>query len=173
MSDDYGVAVERGTVRFQRLLPGPIERVWQYLTDSKLRGTWFAAGEMDLRVGGKVEHVFHNSDFTRPGETLPQRFEAAENYRFVGVITRCEPPRVLAYTWDESEVIYELEPRGEEVRLTLTHVRLASRKDEVDVCGGWHVHLDLLRHRLRGTTPERFWTDIEQLEREYEARLPG
>jgi uncharacterized protein YndB with AHSA1/START domain len=170
---EYGEMVGQGIVRFERLLPGPIERVWEYLTDSKLRSTWFAAGEIELRVGGKVEHVFHNSDFTRPGETLPARYEYAQGYRFEGRVTRCEPPRVLAYTWDETEVTYELEPRGDEVRLVLTHVKLAGRSEMVDVSGGWHVHLDLLRHRLRGTTPERFWADQERYEAEYQRRIPA
>ena len=33
----YGVQTEPATVRIQRLLPGPIERVWAYLTESDLR----------------------------------------------------------------------------------------------------------------------------------------
>jgi uncharacterized protein YndB with AHSA1/START domain len=49
---EYGVVTEAGTIRFERVLPGPIERVWAYLTESKERGKWLASGEMDLRVGG-------------------------------------------------------------------------------------------------------------------------
>ena len=51
--NEYGVITHPDTVRLERLLPGPIERVWDYLTDSKKRGTWLATGTMDLRVGGK------------------------------------------------------------------------------------------------------------------------
>ena len=36
--DEYGVALEDRTVRLERLLPGPIERVWTYLTDPEKRG---------------------------------------------------------------------------------------------------------------------------------------
>jgi uncharacterized protein YndB with AHSA1/START domain len=168
---DYGTLSGPASVRFERMLPGPIERVWEYLTDSKLRSTWFAEGETELVVGGKAEHVFHNAKFA-PSEPVPERHRNAEGYRFVGTITRCEPPRLLAYTWDGSEVIYELEPRGDEVRLTLTHVKLASRKEVVDVSAGWHVHLNLLRERLNGREPQRFWTDVERYEREYETRHP-
>ena len=32
--NEYGVAIEAGTLRLERLLPGPIERVWEYLTES-------------------------------------------------------------------------------------------------------------------------------------------
>src|SRR3982751_4943611 len=48
------------TVRLERLLPGPVERVWSYITESKKRATWLAAGEFDLRIGGKIELHFEN-----------------------------------------------------------------------------------------------------------------
>ena len=35
--NEYGQIIGDGAVRFERLLPGPLERVWQYLTDSQLR----------------------------------------------------------------------------------------------------------------------------------------
>ena len=53
--------VEPGTVRLERLLPGPLERVWAYITESDKRAKWLAAGEFDLRVGGKVRLEFDNS----------------------------------------------------------------------------------------------------------------
>jgi uncharacterized protein YndB with AHSA1/START domain len=43
------------TVRFERTLPGPIERVRAFLTVSDKRAQWLAAGEMELRIGGSVE----------------------------------------------------------------------------------------------------------------------
>ncbi len=42
--DAYGVLTEPATLTIQRLLPGPIERVWAYLTESDLRRQWLAAG---------------------------------------------------------------------------------------------------------------------------------
>jgi uncharacterized protein YndB with AHSA1/START domain len=42
--DTYGALIEPTTVKIQRLLPGPIERVWAYLTESDLRRQWLAAG---------------------------------------------------------------------------------------------------------------------------------
>lgn len=67
--DDYGVVPETGTVRFERVLPGPIERVWAYLTESEKRGTWLASGPMDLRVGGRVDLRFRRAD----AGALPER----------------------------------------------------------------------------------------------------
>ena len=37
--DAYGTLIEPTTLKIQRLLPGPIERIWAYLTDSELRRT--------------------------------------------------------------------------------------------------------------------------------------
>ena len=48
--NEYGVVTDARTIWMKRLLPGPIERVWDYLTDSTKRGKWFASGKMDLRV---------------------------------------------------------------------------------------------------------------------------
>ena len=53
--------IEPGTVKLQRLLPGPIERVWAYITESDKRAKWLARGEFDLRVGGKIRLEFDNS----------------------------------------------------------------------------------------------------------------
>ena len=46
--DKYGVVIAPNTIRFERLLPGPIERVWAYLTESEKRAKWLASGAMDL-----------------------------------------------------------------------------------------------------------------------------
>jgi uncharacterized protein YndB with AHSA1/START domain len=169
---EYGTLVESGMVRFERLLPGPIERVWEYLTDSKRRALWFAGGLMELHVGGQVDLVFDHSSLTPNGEVTPERYKEDEGYRLRGRVTRCEPPRILGFTWDESEVIITLEPRGPEVRLTLTHRNLADRRETVNVSSGWHVHLDLLGLRLLGSAPQRYWSMVEQYDREYDERIP-
>ena len=172
---EYGVVVEPGTVRFERVLPGPIERVWEYLTDSRLRGTWFASGPMELAVGGRVVLRFKHSELTPHREPTPEKYKAMDTpagLTMVGSITVCVPPRRLGFTWDgDSEVIIELAPRGDDVRLTLTHRRLADRAAMVDVSGGWHAHLGLLEERLRGLVPQPFWPRIEPLERAYRERF--
>ena len=70
--NEYGVVTEARTIRMERLLPGPIERVWDYLTDSTKRGKWFAAGHMDLRPGGSVEFFFHHADLSAE-KTPPEK----------------------------------------------------------------------------------------------------
>ena len=41
-----GTLADGNTLRMQRRLPGPIERVWSHLTDSDLRRQWLASGPL-------------------------------------------------------------------------------------------------------------------------------
>lgn len=107
---DYGEVVEPGTVRIERLLPGPIERVWAYLTDVDKRATWLA--------GGLLEQV------------------------------------------------------TDKVRLTVTHRRIPTRGEMLDIATGWHTHLDVLQARLATSPPDAFWPKFTSLRAEYESLLP-
>jgi len=176
-AETYAAVMGPTTVRIERMLPGPIKRVWSYLTDSNKRGTWLARGEMDLRVGGRVEHIFRNSDLTGHNDPPPEKYaQYAGESRMDGHITAIDPPRLLAYTWAEehhgqSEVRFELATVGDNVRLVVTHTKLANRGEMVGVSGGWHVHLGILAARLRGETPEPFWKSFVKMEEEYEMRI--
>src|SRR5580692_4691380 len=76
-------------VEIERLLPGPIERVWDYLTKPEFLATWL--------------------DEANP---RPK-------------IQRSEPPAMVEYAWNsDSTVRIDLEARGQEVLLKLTHRRL-------------------------------------------------
>ena len=66
--------VEPGTVKMERLLPGPVERVWAYLTESDKRATWLAAGEFDLRLGGAIRLEFDNSKLPNDPDT-PAKYQ--------------------------------------------------------------------------------------------------
>ena len=132
MTDPHGTVTEAGAVRFQRLLPAPPERVWDYLTDSALRRTWFAGGDMDLRPGGDLTFVFRNSELSHHDEEMPERFRQYEGLETHGKILLSDPPRRLVHLWGEEEVEWTLEPRGEETLLTLVHSRLPSRAMRVE-----------------------------------------
>ena len=161
--------VEPGTVKLERLLPGPLERVWAHITESDKRARWLAAGEFDLRVGGKVRLEFDNGRL--PNEKpLPAKYKEAGKGQFEGVITRLEPNRLLAHTWKwdsgDTEVSYELAPRGKHVLLTIVHRRL-TKAVVGKVLGGWDVHSGILEDILNGVAPRPFWATHDKLEPEY------
>ncbi|MGN6092926.1 MAG: SRPBCC domain-containing protein, partial [Luteibacter jiangsuensis] len=70
--DTYGTLVEQTTLRIQRVLPGPIERVWAYLTDSDLRRQWLASGEMEMKAGTPFEFCWRNDELTNPPGRKPE-----------------------------------------------------------------------------------------------------
>ena len=176
---DYPEVVSPTEIRFERLLPGPIENVWFYLTDSRKRGEWLASGPMELRVGGKVALRFKHSELSPLQAPPPERFTKmdAEGHNAEETITELDPPRRLAFTWDgqgddPSEVVFELAPRGDKVLLTLTHANLPDRAQTLGVSGGWHTHLDVLVEYLEGRTPPYFWDMFAKMGDAYEKRIP-
>jgi uncharacterized protein YndB with AHSA1/START domain len=175
---DYGVVTEAGSVRFERLLAAPIERVWDYLTDSELRRKWFAGGDMEVRPGGAVTLIFRNAELSPGDEAVPEKYRQYEGFESRGEIVRAEPPRLLVWNWFEesgpaTEVSWALEPRGDRTLLTLTHRRLANRAAMVNVSGGWHLHLDVLEDVLAGRPPRPFWARNAKLEEDYGDRIPA
>ena len=171
--NDRATLVKPSTIRFERLLPGPIERVWAYLTESKKRATWLAAGEFDLRVGGKIELHFDNERLT--DEKAPAGAPGAGKHTSVGRITRLEPMRLLAHTWSwnggDSEVTYELSPKGKEVLLTIHHRLPDDKALKLAVGGGWATHVGILEDQLNGVKPRPFFSTPAREQKAFEAAL--
>jgi uncharacterized protein YndB with AHSA1/START domain len=170
--DAFGTLIEPTTLKIQRLLPGPIERIWAYVTDSDKRRKWLAAGSMEMKVGAPFEFVWRNDELTDPPGKRPDGF-AREN-RMQSRITELDPPHRIAFTWDGTgDVTIELREQGDDVLLTLVHRRLPNRTYMLRVSAGWHMHLDVLVARARGEEPEPFWDGCARLREEYDRRLPA
>lgn len=147
----------RHTVTLVRNLPGPIERVWAFLTEPKHLARWLSDGSFAARVGGAYS------------------FEMGAE----GRITVFDPPRLLEYMWSEPElsrgpivdtlVRWELAEFGDHVRLTLTHIRL-SDAEAITHAAGWHALIDRLLARLDGSEPADVMERIAQLREEYSKR---
>ena len=84
MTSEHGVVTEAGSVRFERLLPGPIERVWAYLVDPDKRRLWLADGAMDARPGGAFEYVWRNSELAGNDDPVPEKYAAYAEHRMTG-----------------------------------------------------------------------------------------
>jgi uncharacterized protein YndB with AHSA1/START domain len=163
-------------IRFQRLLPGPIETVWSYLTDSKKRGEWFASGPMEPQVGGKVSLRFKHSELSPHQAPPPEKYREmdAKGHQAEETVTQFDPPRRLAFTFDgTSEVTFELAPRADgKVLLTLTHRKLANDAERTGTAAGWHCHLTILVEKLEGRTPPAFWDVFRKIDAEYANGIP-
>ncbi len=168
----YGVLIEPTTLRIQRHLPGPIERIWSYLTDSDLRRQWLAAGAMGTQAGSAFELVWRNDELTTPPGARPAGFDA--EHRMQGTITEFDPPHRLSITWGTTGgVTFELAPAGNRVLLTVTHHRVADPDLLQKVSAGWHAHLDVLVARASGQDPAPFWDSWLHLRDDYSRRSPA
>jgi uncharacterized protein YndB with AHSA1/START domain len=162
-----------GEIRIVRHLPGPIERVWEYLTDPVKRGLWFAKGPMELRPGGKLTLHFHHIELA-PDETPPEDHKKHHDpgHSMDGTVTRCEPPRVLAITFGtdaDSEATFELTPQGKDVLLVLTHrAREGDWPYMADFGAGWDTHFTHLIALLEGAPRPPFWPLHARNRAEYE-----
>ncbi|MBR0681448.1 SRPBCC family protein [Roseomonas eburnea] len=170
--DTYGVLTEPATLTIQRHLPGPIERIWAYLTDGELRRRWLAAGTMEMTVGSSFELVWRNDELTDPPGRRPEGFAA--EHRMQGRITELDPPRRLSITWGSTGgVTFDLAPAGSRVLLTVTHHRVTDPAILLRVSAGWHMHLDILVARASGQEPAPFWDGWNRLHQDYARRMQG
>ena len=170
--DAYGTLSEPATLTIQRRLPGPIERVWSYLTDSELRRQWLAAGTMEMKVDTPFELVWRNDELTQPPGARPPGF--ADEHRMACRIVELEPLRKLTFTWNGTgDVTFELEAQGKDVLLTVIHRRISERNTRLMIGAGWHMHLDVLVARVGGSETEPFWDGWSRLRAEYDQHMPA
>lgn len=175
---EYGELLDENTVRFERMLPGPIERVWSYIVESDRRKRWLCAGDISSGDGAHVDMIFRNDTLSEAEDIeVPEKYrDMPKEMSFGGTVTLWDPPNAVSHTWEfddneSSEVCYELEAVGDKVRLVLTHRRLESSDTILSVSGGWHTHLDILVDVLEGRAPKAFWKTHSALEAEYSQRL--
>ena len=168
-SELYGVLTDPVTLEIERRLPGPVERVWSYLTDGELRRQWLASGNMKLEVGSSFELTWRNDELTDPPGDRPEEFSGEHTMK--STIVEVDEPRKLVYTWGEGEVEFTLQPVDGDVLLTLIHRRVSERKMRLMVGAGWHMHLNILEAKLAGRLTEPFWDGWFRLRDEYDQRF--
>jgi uncharacterized protein YndB with AHSA1/START domain len=122
---------ERPAVRLERHLPDPPAVVWQALTDREQLRSWFPT---DLIVDGGRWEVGATIRFPFPPEVM--------DLTLIGEVLEVDEPNVLAYTWGEDALRFELSPEGDGTRLVLVDElppHAAARN-----AAGWENCLDLL-----------------------------
>lgn len=173
---DFGVIVKPDTLRFERVLPGPIERVWTYLTDPDKVATWLAAADSQMRSGATVVFTWNHGKLSPQVEPTPERYEKHQGATSRWRVTRFEPPRAVGWTWNvgtgsESDVMVELTPLEKDVLLVLTHSRIRDPASIAEMAAGWHTHLAILEDNLRGRVPRPFWSTQAAAQADYEKRF--
>ena len=169
---DFGRLIEPATLRIERLVPGPVDRVWAFLTDSDLRSRWLASGTMTMQVDAPFELTWRNDELTKPAGEKPAGMSG--QHHMESRITELEPQRRLGFTWGTTGgVTFELEPKGNDVLLIVTHRRVLERSTLVGVSTGWHKHLDLLVARLNDREPAPFWDNWAEIKSAYDQRTPA
>jgi uncharacterized protein YndB with AHSA1/START domain len=160
---NLGRVVNESTFQFERVLPAPVNRVWQYLTNSDFLSSWLAVASIECRVGGRVELQFDQLE-------MPERAEQGTTIR--GLVSAYEAERKLEYSWIdttsnlESAVSFELTAQGNETKLTVTHSRVPSARMHVFMAGG-HAHLDILTARLKNAVPPVFQKRFREVVQTY------
>jgi uncharacterized protein YndB with AHSA1/START domain len=168
MREDFGTQLEDGSLRFVRNLPGPIERVWEYLVDPEKRALWFCGGTMGSKPGDGFTMAFNHDDISH--EALPERYATMQGgVEMTGKVVAVEPPGLLVLTWDgdDEETRFELSADGDRVRLVLIQSPPHELFQIVDMACGWHAHVGILIDQLSGDTPRGFWTEHEGVEAHY------
>ena len=126
----------RPAVRLERHLPDPPALVWQALTEREQLRAWFPS---DVIVSGGRWEVGATITFPFPPEVI--------DLTLSGTVLEVEEPNVLAFTWGEETLRFELSPEDDGTRLVLVDelpAHAAARN-----AAGWETCLD----RLVGLDP--------------------
>jgi len=149
----------RWTLRFERRLAHPIERVWRAVMEPDDRDAWFPQRiEGDLVAGGALRFV---DDPNVAGEG------------FDGRCLRVEPPHLLELEWGEDVLRIELATDGDGTRLIFLDT-VADQEHAARTASGWHHCLDVLAATLAGEdAPEMDEGRWDEIHERYLARFGG
>ena len=142
---------ERYTVKLERRLAHPPEKVWRVLTDRELLRQWFPCDvEGEWEVGAKLQFTFLHGE----GDGLPE-----EELR--GEVLSVDPPRHLKFRWGSSLIYCELIAQEEGCRLLFSET-LGDSSMGARNAAGWEMCLDNMDRLLQGAGPASFAPDVWQ-----------
>jgi uncharacterized protein YndB with AHSA1/START domain len=138
-------------LRFERLLAHPTEKVWRALTEPEQLREWFPTDiEGERRLGARVRFVFREDAPT--AAEMPELLDH-DPVDLDGEITEFNRPRLLAYSWGEESLRWELEGVERGCRLVFTHTFTersgiphpgGPRKKAARTASGWEICLERL-----------------------------
>jgi len=131
MNGRLDTTADRPTLRFERHLAHPVERVWRAITEPDDLAAWFPG--------------VPRFDPLEQGATFVVEGEPGGSGRIVAL----DPPRLLAFDWGEDELRFELEPDGDGCLLRFSHA-LSDAATGARTAAGWDVCLDRLAAQVAG-----------------------
>ncbi|MEM8696761.1 MAG: SRPBCC family protein [Pseudomonadota bacterium] len=168
MKEEFGTQLENGSLRFVRDLPGPIDRVWEYLVDPEKRALWFCGGETGAKPGDSFVMKFDHEGLT--DEPVPDSHAGLRGGAEMGAkVITLDPPNLFVFRWDNDgkETQIELNEADGRVRLVLIQTPPAELAQVQGMASGWQAHLGLLIDHLAGDAPRGFWSEHEEAMRHY------
>lgn len=117
----------RPALRFERVLPHSVERVWRAVSVPAELERWFPAAV----------------------EWKPEAGETIEAYGMTGEVTEVAPPHRLAWTFNGDLYRFELSDEGEGCRLIFVHV-FDNHDLAAQHAAGWHAYFSRLEPHLAG-----------------------
>jgi uncharacterized protein YndB with AHSA1/START domain len=126
----------RSTLRFDRVIGHPRDRVWRAVTDPDELKAWFPTAVIyEPRVGAPMQFDFggqHGLDVW-PGEVL-----------------EWDPPNVFAFAWAKDVLRFELSDEGDATRLVFTHSFAHEPGKEARDAAGWQACFEAFDALLDG-----------------------
>lgn len=134
----------RWSLRFERRLPHPPDKVWRALVEPEHLAAWFPSSiEGERAAGAPLRFVF-------PGTNAPTTD---------GEILVYDPPSTLEYRWGDELLRFDLRTDDAGCLLIFVNTFDDIGKAARDAAG-WHACLDVLAVHLSGDTPS--WTPEER-----------
>lgn len=149
-------------LRFERVYPHPIERVWRAITESAELREWMPCDMIGERREGAV--------ITLPFNRAEVEKYAIEEDVVSGRIEIWRPPSLFQWLWDTDLLRFELTPTPEGTRLVFTTWPESQDPDLLaGTAGGYHLCLAELAVLLDGH-PVPSVVDIDTIAFGYEKR---
>lgn len=171
---DFARRVDAVSIRFERFLPVPPERLWPYLAESAKRKLWLAAGAFPGSPGETFAFHFRATELSSEAAETPERFKGFDGGHTVEYrLLAFDAPHRCRYRWlaNACEVEFRFSPIGARSKLVLTHSGLADIAETVAYAAGWHTHLAVLRDVVTGRDPLPFWPMFAANEDTYRQRF--
>jgi uncharacterized protein YndB with AHSA1/START domain len=148
----------RYSIRFERQLAHPPDKVWRALTENGELAHWFPATiEGERAAGAPLRFVWGPDVGPPPDAEIASVIASAQasvpEDEMRGVMRIYDPPRLLELTWHDEVLRFELAARDGGTHLVFTHT--LDKKDIVpSASAGWDVCFDALTRRLDGAPPQ-------------------